>query len=509
MVSGIARSLTREQATKVAEVCLGLPLLLNVVANALGTGRVDMGDVHEAMATAGAGQGHVVGDKSSSKALNSHGHQALQTAGLSLVLLALHRDQQVQLLQLTVFPSGFDQEAAQVVLDVEQAYSTRTVLQALYRHSLIAYNATAASQQYNIHMAVRQEVVALQFRRGPALLAEAKQRYLLHVLALMAGWARMAGEGQSVHVALSLARAQQADIDALMVLLADPAVLTLRTAKAVAACLTKQLVNGLLGPLGMLTSSSTLLAMKSVLERITGEGSGSSDEDKLLQSNAKSAMGVVERSRGRYAAAYRLHDKALHLRTEVLGERHPDTINSVNDMATCISGRRDYSQARPLYEKALLLYTEELGEEHPYTIGALNNLANCISGLGDDTKAQELYEKALQLRTKVLGERHPDTIRTIKNLASCIFDQKNYTQARPMFERALQLRTEVLGERHPDTIRSVKNLANCISDQGDYSQAQTLFEKVLRLRTEVLGEQHPDTISSVKDLADCMSAQGV
>ena len=280
VVSGIARSLPPAQVIEVAAACRGLPLLLNVVANALSSGRVNMGDVHEALEAAGAGPA-VVGAAAIGSSTLSTSHQALQTAGLSLVLLMLPCDQQDQLLQLTVFPSGFDQEAAQVVLGMEQAYSARTVLQALYRHSLTAYNATTASQQYSIHMAVRQQAVALllpHVRRGPALLAEAQHRYLLHVLALMADWARMAGKGQSVPVALSLARELQADIDALMARLADPAVLTLDTAKGVAAGLTRQLVLDLLDPLGMLMSASTLRAMESVLERLSGEDSGASLE---------------------------------------------------------------------------------------------------------------------------------------------------------------------------------------------------------------------------------------
>ena len=50
-----------------------------------------------------------------------------------------------------------------------------------------------------------------------------------------------------------------------------------------------------------------------------------------------------------------------------------------------------------------------LGEHHPDTAESLNNLAVLLWKQGDYAAAKPLYEQALAIRKQVLGERHPDT----------------------------------------------------------------------------------------------------
>ena len=86
VVSGVARSLPPAQVAQVAAACQGLPLLLKVVANALGSGRVTMRELQDALlptpatdtGTAGLGPGGAGVVAGSSP---SGDHQVLQTAG--------------------------------------------------------------------------------------------------------------------------------------------------------------------------------------------------------------------------------------------------------------------------------------------------------------------------------------------------------------------------------------------------------------------------------------------
>ena len=432
--------------------------------------------------------------------------------------MALPKQQQEDLLQLTVFPSDFDMDAAQAVLGMDQAYRARTVVQALYRHSLVAYNAAATGQQYSLHMAVRQQAAAvLQVTRGQALLAEAGQRYVLHMLALMGMWARLAA-GSSASMALSLAREQQAGVDALMTRLASPVQLTADTAKGVAACLTPELMLDLLDPLGMVTSPSTLTAMECVLSRLQ-EDDEPGTESKLLLSNAHYAVGIVQWKQGSYVEAQRQQEQALQLRTEALGDRDSITIDSMSSLAWCFfsQGQHEASppkaqvlheRAQALHEKVLLLRTQVLGAEHKDTIASMNGVAWCFTALKQHTKAQPQHERVLQLRTQVLGEKHPRTISSIDNLAICLDHQGQHAEAQALHEKAVALRTEVLGDRHPDTILALNKLAGCFFIQGQHARARLLYEKVLDLRTEVLGGKHPDNLETEKSLAKCLTYLG-
>jgi hypothetical protein len=74
-------------------------------------------------------------------------------------------------------------------------------------------------------------------------------------------------------------------------------------------------------------------------------------------------------------------------------------------------------QARRLYEDTLVRRRRMLGDDHPDTLNSANNLAITLQALGEDEHARRLYEDTLARRRRVLGDDHPETIRSANNLA--------------------------------------------------------------------------------------------
>ena len=66
--------------------------------------------------------------------------------------------------------------------------------------------------------------------------------------------------------------------------------------------------------------------------------------------------------------------RAVVIREKVLGEEHPDTATSLNNLAILLSDQGSYQEARPLYERALAIREKVYGEEHPYTKRVRQNL---------------------------------------------------------------------------------------------------------------------------------------
>ena len=58
-----------------------------------------------------------------------------------------------------------------------------------------------------------------------------------------------------------------------------------------------------------------------------------------------------------------------------------------------------------------------LGEDHPDTLDSAGNLAADLRDLGEYEAARELDEDTLARRRRVLGEDHPDTLDSANNLA--------------------------------------------------------------------------------------------
>ncbi len=71
-----------------------------------------------------------------------------------------------------------------------------------------------------------------------------------------------------------------------------------------------------------------------------------------------------------------LLERALAIREHILGSEHPDTAQSLNNLAVLLDAQRDYTAARPLYERALVIREHILGPEHPATKTTQADLAS-------------------------------------------------------------------------------------------------------------------------------------
>ncbi len=69
-------------------------------------------------------------------------------------------------------------------------------------------------------------------------------------------------------------------------------------------------------------------------------------------------------------------------------------------------------------EAALRLKKAKLGDEHPDTLTSMNNLAVSYHSAGRLDEAIPLLEETLRLRKAKLGDDHPDTLASMYNLAA-------------------------------------------------------------------------------------------
>ena len=143
---------------------------------------------------------------------------------------------------------------------------------------------------------------------------------------------------------------------------------------------------------------------------------------------------------------------------------------------------------------------EILGEKHPDTLASLNNLANSYSDLGDYNKACKLQNAVYNASKEILGETHPDTLASLNNLTNSYSYLGDYNKAYKLQNAVYNARKEILGETHPDTLTSLNNLAIFYSYLGDYNKACELQNAVYNVCKEILGENHPDTLLVLSNL---------
>ncbi|MGB3639812.1 MAG: tetratricopeptide repeat protein [Rivularia sp. (in: cyanobacteria)] len=107
--------------------------------------------------------------------------------------------------------------------------------------------------------------------------------------------------------------------------------------------------------------------------------------------------------------------------TEV-AENHLDAVSDENlysvfaGLAGFYYGQGLYTLAEPLLVQCLSTVRSRLGENHPYTALSLNNLATLYHNQGKYEQAEPLYIQALEIVERVLGENHPNTVTCRNNL---------------------------------------------------------------------------------------------
>jgi serine/threonine protein kinase len=211
---------------------------------------------------------------------------------------------------------------------------------------------------------------------------------------------------------------------------------------------------------------------------------------------------------GRTQEALRLFEETLQLRKASLGPDHPDTLSSMSNLANAYSAAGRTREALDLRVETLQLQKARLGPDHPSTLGSMHNLALSYAEAGRRQEALELREETLRLRKVKLGPEHPDTLMSMTGLANSYADAGQLQEEFKLRKEILNLTKARLGPDHANTLLSMNNLANSLRRAGRTQEAIKLHEETLRLQKGKLGPDHPDTLQSMNNLANAYDAAG-
>ena len=169
-------------------------------------------------------------------------------------------------------------------------------------------------------------------------------------------------------------------------------------------------------------------------------------------------LGSVMMLQGKFKEAEAVFRRVMTAREKVLGPEHPDTAISLNNVANALfeqakqddqsgpparrarGGGRDFAQAsetETLYRRALAVQEKTLGESHPSTAATLNNLAVLLAGRGRYAEAEPMHLRALSIAEKSLGPAHLDTASMMTTLAITYDRQGKSAQAEEAYAKAV------------------------------------------------------------------------
>jgi len=84
-----------------------------------------------------------------------------------------------------------------------------------------------------------------------------------------------------------------------------------------------------------------------------------------VEASIRATIGSTYQAIGEYPRAQAHLEQALEIRQRVLGEEHPDTLGSMNDVAVLYQDQGRYADAETLFKRSLKIREKALGPEHP------------------------------------------------------------------------------------------------------------------------------------------------
>ena len=206
----------------------------------------------------------------------------------------------------------------------------------------------------------------------------------------------------------------------------------------------------------------------------------------------------------KYRDALSLELLSARLQAERAGGQ--TTSFTLGTLASELKVQGKFDEAEPLYREALEMRRETLGNRHPKTLASINNLGLLLLAKGD-LAAEPLCREALEVLRETLGNRHPNTLNSINSLGLLLLEKGDLAAAEPLLREVLDVKRETLGDRHPGTRNSINNLGSLLTVKGDLAAAELLYREALEVTRATLGGRHPSTLLfiSILDLLHKMA----
>lgn len=202
-----------------------------------------------------------------------------------------------------------------------------------------------------------------------------------------------------------------------------------------------------------------------------------------------------------------LQQRALETRRVVLGDNHPSTLLSMNNMGGLMQTMGRFDEAEPLLIEALDSRRRVLGNDHPETIFSIGNVGGLKEVQGRFDEAESLYRESIERSTRVFGPDDPQTIIAVANLGSLLESQGRLDEAEPLYRQAMDSFRAAFGPEHPYTLIATHNMGQLFQSQGKLEEAEACYREVLEISRRVLGAEHTDTVATMADLGVALQNQ--
>lgn len=219
-------------------------------------------------------------------------------------------------------------------------------------------------------------------------------------------------------------------------------------------------------------------------------------EEASLRNNIANTLSIL----GDNDIAYSEMQKAYEIRKELLGEKHPYTLNTLNNMANILSRSNKYDEAIKIYDEIYLLRKEAFGITNDATISTLNAEGMTYLYKGDISKAIELLENSYGAYLKNHDKENLRVIGVMSNLAKAYLENGDYEKALEYAKYAYDKRIEKLSNKNINTLTTAKILGEIYLRSGDIEKGKVFLEDTLKVAKETKISNKNSIVKEIEEL---------
>ncbi len=190
-------------------------------------------------------------------------------------------------------------------------------------------------------------------------------------------------------------------------------------------------------------------------------------------------VGLILSSQSSFESACDCQKKSLHIRLQLQGEKHRETIKDCLNVAIESENMGNYDQAIHYSQQALdmQMKAHRKEKELELTAIALYNLGMNNYRMREYSLAIKHLQSCLKIQRQIFGETHSETANTYDLLGINYCFLAKYNKALIFHQKSLAIRQQLFGDNHLHIAASYSNFGNIYIKKGNYEKAIQYLHK--------------------------------
>jgi tetratricopeptide (TPR) repeat protein len=196
------------------------------------------------------------------------------------------------------------------------------------------------------------------------------------------------------------------------------------------------------------------------------------------------------------------------MRRKLLGEDHPNVATTLENLGWVALGHRDYAAAVRLQQEGLAIRTRALGPNHRLVSDSFAALATAEELAGSLDDAEKAQREALRIRREALGNQHLMVASSLEGLASLLARRGSAAEAETLAVEAVAIVRRMQPVIPARLAEAEVALAKCLTAQGRYAEAEPLLLRSVESLRSALGESVRPSREALADLVALYESWG-